>query len=378
MRKINYSAASRKAVILFTVSMSFCVSFLLPQSCRRIGPDDSSGSGTLRLHFDELSYSRTKVSGERVPDTSEFLLKVAGADGSVIYDGKYGDSPEKLVVKSGTYNISVRSGTFSKPAFAAPLYGDDQCVVVPSDKAVDVHLACEQMNAGIRLKISQNFLTSYPDGVLFVKSADGKLMYGYSEKRVAYFSPGNVSLVLNSAGKDKTLFTKYLKAKQIFDVSVSAPSASASSGGTLHISVDTSRTWIKDSFVIGGSGSSSGGSSGGSSRDAAYNVSQAKSELGAEDVWVYGYIVGGDMTSASISFDEPFTSNTNIAVAGRTSVSEKESCISVQLLKGSIRDALNLVDHPENLKRKVYLKGDIVESYYGIPGVKNVTEYVLE
>ena len=367
-----------KVALLFLTAGSMLAVTVIPQSCRRIVQDDLSGTGTLLIHFDEQSYSRTKVTGERVPDTSEFLLKVTGPDGSVIYEGSYGDSPEKLLVKAGSYNISVRSGSFTKPAFASPLYGDDQCAVVPSDKAVDVWLACEQMNAGIRLKISQNFLKSYPDGVLFVKSAEGRLMYGYSEKRVAYFSPGNVSLVLNNAGKEQTLFTKSLKAREILDVNVSAPSASASSGGTLHITLDTSRTWMKDSFVIGGgSGSSSGGSSGASWKNA-YNVSQAKSELGAEDVWVYGYIVGGDMTSASISFDEPFSSNTNIAIAGRTTVSEKESCFSVQLLKGSIRDALNLVDNPENLKKKVYLKGDIVESYYGIPGIKNISDYVLE
>lgn len=84
------------------------------------------------------------------------------------------------------------------------------------------------------------------------------------------------------------------------------------------------------------------------------------------------------MTSSSISFDEPFSSNTNIAIAGRTTVSDKESCLSVSLPKGSIRDALNLSDNPENLKKKVYLKGDIVESYFGIPGVKNISDYVLD
>ena len=52
--------------------------------------------------------------------------------------------------------------------------------------------------------------------------------------------------------------------------------------------------------------------------------------------------------------------------------------MSVQLLKGDIRDALNLVDNPELLGRKVYMKGDIVESYYGIPGIKNITDFVIQ
>ena len=50
----------------------------------------------------------------------------------------------------------------------------------------------------------------------------------------------------------------------------------------------------------------------------------------------------------------------------------------MQLPTGSIRDELNLVDHPELLGRKVSLKGDIVEAYYGIPGIKNITDYELQ
>jgi hypothetical protein len=90
--------------------------------------------------------------------------------------------------------------------------------------------------------------------------------------------------------------------------------------------------------------------------------------------------VGGDLTSAGngISFAAPFSSMTCLAIAARTSVSEKSSCMSVQLSKGDFRDALNLVDHPELLGRKIFLKGDIVSAYYGIPGIQNLTEYSLK
>jgi hypothetical protein len=55
----------------------------------------------------------------------------------------------------------------------------------------------------------------------------------------------------------------------------------------------------------------------------------------------------------------------------------KSSCLSVNLPSGSIRDDLNLADNPSLLGRRVYLRGDIVEAYYGIPGLKNVTDYEL-
>lgn len=350
-----------------------CAAVLSFVSCERAG-DADAGQGTLSIHFSEPSYQDTKAS-ENIPDTSDFILTVASSDGTVLYSGKYGDSPEKLIVSAGSYDVSVRSGTFSKPAFSAPLFGDDQCAVVSSGKVTDVYLACVQMNAGIRLRVASNFLTSYPDGSLLLKAAEGKLLYSYSEKRIAYFNPGAVSLVLSNGGEDKTLCTKTLKERQVLVLSLSAPSSSSSSSGAgIHIAVDTSRTWLDDSYTIGGGSSSSGG---GTYSDA-LSVAEAKSEIGAEDVWVYGYIVGGDLTSSSISFEVPFSSNTNMAIAGRTSVDDKEACMSVQLLKGEVRDALNLVENPDNLKRKVYLKGDVVESYYGIPGIKNISDYRLE
>ncbi len=371
--KLNFKALRLAAVA--------CIMLSLSPSCRRISTDvePENGTGTLRIHFSENSYKQTRANEEEFPDTSAFILNVTDSKGKVIYNGSFGDSPENLIVNTGTYNISVRSGEFSKPAFAAPLYGDDQCVTVTSKNATDVYLVCEQLNSGIRLKVASDFLTSYPNGVLFLKSSDGKLMYSYKEKRTAYFNPGNVSLILNDNGADKTLFTRTLKAKQILSVSISAPSNQTSSkSGGIHIDVDTSRVWLNEDYVINGGSGSDSGSSSGDTYKTALSVSQAKSEIGAEDIWVYGYIVGGDMTSSSISFDEPFSSNTNMAIAGRTTVSDKESCMSVSLPKGGIRDALNLSDNPDNLKKKVYLKGDIVESYFGIPGIKNITDYVLD
>lgn len=358
----------------FKFYLRFITSAVLPMlavSCGLIA-NDEDGDGILRLHFSESSYTQTKVS-DNIPDTSDFLLVVTNASGAILYKGKFGDSPEELIVKAGTYNISAYSSEFKKPAFSAPQYGDEQCVSVVSGQSTDVWLTCSQINSGIKLDIDKNFLTSYPDGVLFLKSNDGKLMYGYSEKRIAYFAPGNVSLILNEKNKDQTLFTKVLKAREILNMKIT----SATSQGTsseIHIQVDTSRNWGKDSFHIGGTD----GTGGGQEIDKALNVSQAKDNIGSEDVWVYGYIVGGDLTSSSISFSTPFASSTNIAIAGRTSVKEKEACLSVQLSKGAIRDALNLVDNPNNLRRKVYIKGDIVESYFGIPGIKNISRYHLE
>ena len=115
----------------------------------------------------------------------------------------------------------------------------------------------------------------------------------------------------------------------------------------------------------------------GSSESEALTVSQAKASIGEEDVWVSGYVVGGDLTSASASFEEPFTSRTNLILGSRSSTSDRESCISVALPSGDVRDNLNLVDNPSLLGKKICVRGDVVETYYGLVGIKNVDDFKI-
>lgn len=352
----------RRQVLLFlTLSLTCSCDFLRSES-------DPAGQGELRIAFYEGVMTRSPVE---LPDTSDFLLTVTGDDGTVIYDGAYGSAPESMMVDPGSYSVFVRSCEFNKPAFSAPQFGDEQCVLVPSDGVADVKLMCIQLNSGIRLKIDRSFLTGCPDAVLFLKSSQGKLMYGYSEKRIAYFNPGSISLMMSSGGSDKILMTRNLQARTVLEIGVSSASGSSSSesGESIRVAVDTARTWLQEDYVIGG----------GSGQDKKIlTVAQAKGSVGEEDVWVSGYIVGGDLTSSSASFESPFFSRTNIVLGPKSSTSSKDQCLSVSLPSGEIRESLNLVDNPSLQGRKVCLRGDIVESYYGITGVKNISDYELQ
>jgi hypothetical protein len=49
----------------------------------------------------------------------------------------------------------------------------------------------------------------------------------------------------------------------------------------------------------------------------------------------------------------------------------------VELPKGSVRDALNLVDNPALKGKRVYVKGNVVNSYFGTTRLKGVKEYRL-
>ena len=343
---------------------------LLIQACQTtLG----SGKGELRLHFANSEYSATKASDPDIPDTSAFLLKVTDSAGKVIFEGTFGNSPESMLVDEGSYNVSVRSRVFEKPEFSAPQYGDDQCVVVKAGSVTDVRLSCSQLNSGIRLSVGTDFLTSYPKGLLYVSSSDGKLLWSYRESRIAYFKPGDVSIILSDSGVESTVFTRRLLAREILSVKVAAPApaSSSSTSRSLSIAVDTSRVWTNDYFSIGSGASGSG-------RDAAMDVATARNQAGATGVWVYGYIVGAFKSTNNITFTSPFPSATSMAIAARASTTDLSSCFSVELKKGGMREELSLVDNPGNKGRKVFLKGDIVSSYYGIPGIKNVTEWELE
>ena len=325
--------------------------------------------GILEIRFADGTVPSTRSPA--FPDTNEFILTITDSKGNPVYEGSYGAVKEKLSLDEGDYTVSAISGEFSAPLFDAPQYGDTQVVSIKAGKTTVVTLTCVQTNSGVRLKIDSSFLTVYPDAVLYLKAASGKLMYSYSEKRIAYFLPGTVSLDMVDSGSEKTLFTRRLEAQQVLTLNISA-GTQAFAGG-VSVQVDTSRNWTSDDYTIGG-----GSGSGGSATDDAYSVGAAKSHTGEQDVWVYGYIVGGDLSSSKCSFAPPFSSRTNLVIATKSSCTDKSSCLSVQLAKGDIRDGLNLVDNPDLLGRQVFLRGDIVESYYGIPGIQNISEYKLK
>ena len=328
-------------------------------SCEAFIPERSQGR--LIVRFSEDVFFSTRASNE-IPDTNDFILTILDSGGKELYYGKYGDSPTSLELPSGSYSVSAVSSEFKTPKFSAPQYGDRQVVVVSSGRDC----------SGVKLNIAPSFLNSYPNGSLILKSDDGKLLYSYSEKRIAYFNPGRVSLILSDGGTDESLLTRVLEQQEVLVLNVSAPDGGPSSAGGIRIAVDTTRYWSVEDFVIGQ------GDSKGKETDSAYNIGQARANVGEEDVWVCGYIVGGDLTSSSASFEPPFKSQTNVLIGSRSSVTDRDACLSVQLQKGDIRDALNLVDNPDILGRYVWLRGDVVDAYYGMPGIRNITECILK
>ena len=101
------------------------------------------------------------------------------------------------------------------------------------------------------------------------------------------------------------------------------------------------------------------------------------------EAWVKGYIVGYvngqsiNEESAIFGAEGESVSVSNMLIASDVNQKDYTQCVVVQLPQGDVRTALNLKDNPENLGKQVNLLGNL-EAYFGVCGVKEVSDYVLE
>lgn len=303
------------------------------------------------------------------PDKDDFILDIKNSGGKSIYYGRFGDSPEKFDLKPGSYTIGAKSCEFSKPEYERPQFGDTQVVVVKEHQAANVRLLCHQLNSGLRLVSDESLQESFPDGQFVLSCESGSLECEYGEPRYAFFNPGGVAASIRCGSDVKGMFSRQLAEGQMLEVRISA-GEDASQGSRVSIRIDSSRVWNREDLIFG-------------DRDAsyienAYSIAEARDFVPQKAVWVYGYIVGVATGTGKFSFEPPFLKNTNIILGPRSFTDESKYCLSVELRSKGIREELNLADNPSMKGRQLYIKGDLVESYYGIPGLKNITEYQFD
>ena len=115
-------------------------------------------------------------------------------------------------------------------------------------------------------------------------------------------------------------------------------------------------------------------------KDNPYTVTEviALNNPGTKSQWVKGYIIGviNYDNGSQLELGASSTVKTCLAIAASPSETDKANCVAVQLPNNSIRTALNLVDNPGNAGKEVSVCGDL-EKYFGIAGVKNLSDYVL-
>lgn len=372
------------AVALLALCLASCIKPLEQKEAEKSKQDDSSGLARLAFYLDRASYDSCLVITENVSklnsnplDSNNYRLEISTSSGVKVYDSSYVGRPRLFYVKAGTYKIRVTSREFTEPDIY-PLFGQEQSVKAKKDSTLRVEIVSRQMTGGIRFSFTQGFTSWFKGTGIYLKRDTVSYKYYYgSPWHYVYFFPGDISVIYkNKDGHssytppdkpgyaDTVLFKRKLKANEIVSIALDYDLTKVSYDG-FSFRTDTSIYRRQEYFNLGGIapyGCSS--------------VTWAKSHIG-DTLKLFGYIVGGDASSSSFKKQKPFTSKTNIVIGAQDWQALRELTIAVELPNGEIRKNLNLVDHPEHLKKPIAITGVVVDSYFGYPGLKNVTSYQL-
>lgn len=326
----------------------------------------------IRLSFfqNEVSLMTKGESLKELPDTNDFILDIRSGDGEVIYKGLYGERPEKIEVTKGDYIVKVLSSELSMPRFSLPVYGDNKEVIVDKDD-ISIKLVCKQVNAGIKINFSDNYKNRYSKGKSILRSDEGELEYGLQEDRIAFFSPGEVSLLYAESSNETSLLRRTISSGEMMTFNIDCSKEGSNGADGVSITIDSTRIWLNEDIFLGRDRD-------GSTQERAFKVGDVKDNIDLAEVWICGYVVGGDLSQKEVNTEPPFTSKSNLAIADHSNETERENMVSVELSATKIKEALNLVDNEDLFGQKIYIKGNIVESYFGLNGVKAVKEYHIE
>lgn len=378
MRKrfINYASLC----IISCTMMANCAK--MPAENNGAGPESEkekiTGSGcfSVRIHDPAVpdgNHRNFKEGSKTLSltgmDTSNFILSIYSQDGSKVYDGKYGKRPESFTVKSGCYNVKLLSKEFGVPEFNNEIVGDSQDIVIEKGKTFTVELLCRQMNSGIKFNFSGDFKKHFPGIGLFLQDIAGGIQYAYDEKRFCYVNPGTVDFYLRRKSaatgndcflqaSDTLLFSRNLNAADM--LSFNFEWSENTTRSNFSVRIDTSRNWQTDRYNPGSI-----------IPEGALTIEQAKEKLGQKNITVFGYILGGDVKESSFRTGPPFSVSSNLLLAPSMSERYRNNCFAIELPSGAVRDALNLVVHPQLIGSAITVTGTIVEQYFGYIGMKS-------
>ena len=142
MRKMRNLATAICMVGVAVLAMQGCSQFNLEN-----GADAAPGSITLSISGvpEDLVSDGTFLKSGSDTDTNNFILTIYSTSGEKIYDGRYGDRPQEIVVTPGSYDVGIYSNRFSPPKFAAPQYGDEQTIIAATFTEIN-RLFCRKLH----------------------------------------------------------------------------------------------------------------------------------------------------------------------------------------------------------------------------------------
>ena len=339
-------------------------------ACSEKEKTEEKEKGFLVLNISQGTNLKTEV------ELTDFILRISDSS-SEILKGRIGDLPGQLALPEGNYTVEVYSMEFSEPKFEMPFYYGQTTVEIVPGVTKEAALTCSQGNAGVRIIWSNDFSVMYSTYQAQINSNEGYLHYSSSETRTGYFLPGTVSITIMADGQTINGGAITLAAQDQVIANLQVKEATMGDL-TFNISIDYMVNERELEIIIDPDDIASLPNS----ETNPYTVAQAIERQGLNEtgVWVTGYIVGSRSTSgnsANFVISENWR-DSNVVLADNKDETASGNCISVELPSATQtsppthpRLFLNLIDNPENLHRKVIIRGNLA-SYFSNPGLRNV------
>jgi len=118
------------------------------------------------------------------------------------------------------------------------------------------------------------------------------------------------------------------------------------------------------------------------------SVAQAIANQSGEVKWVQGYIVGcvangvDKFDDSSQALFSGFNSSTNVFIADNASETDYTKCLNVKLNESAapagFRNAVNLLDHPENKGKILKVQGALRSNFTTLAGIRDIVDFVFE
>jgi len=339
---------------------------LVASACESLNWSEE-GKGALSIRMQKESAVMVKAD---VPFV-DYLVGIANGSGTII-SGLYSAIPDPVLLDPGAYTVTALSEQMGAPAFEKPIYGSTVDVDVVAGVKNTLQMLCTQINAGLRIVYDPDFKTRYQTYSVEVTGADGVLTYAKEELRTGYFAPGALQIVLSVDGEDPVQVSKNVIARDMLVLTVLPGQTGPETTGSIELllSADTSRVWRREEWKPGAP------SNDGAMPETAYTVAEAQQLTSANNVWICGYIVGGDVTSSVFNAAPPFTVNTHLAIADsplellRANVMAVELPTSPAYLRADFGMPAN---GAELLGRRAWFRGNI-DAYFGYPGLRATKE----
>lgn len=329
---------------------------------------NEEGKGALSIRMQRETAAVVKAD---VPFVN-YLIEIKDGKGSSVVSDAYNAIPDPVVLEPGTYTVSALSEQMGVPAFEKPVYGSTVDVNVVAAVKNTVQMVCTQMNAGLRIVYKPEFKEQYDSYSVEVTGYDGALTYQKEEERTGYFAPGTLQIVLSAEGEEPVQISKSVVARDMLVLTVlpGATAPGATGAIELQLAVDTARVWRREEWKPGSPAND------GLTPETAYTVAEAMALESGTNVWVVGYIVGGDASTSSFKTAPPFSANTNLVVADSPVEAARANCMAIELPPSPpiLRTTFGMVENGATLLgRRSWFRGNL-ETYFGHPGVRSTKE----